>query len=107
MLVTVPIALELPIAIVCSTAFVGTAAASWIWGVLFLYAEGRRTTEVLLSCLNLVVVLGSSFSRFVGQAARGPFEDHIMPFAVALSAAPLALGCLCLLDVLPGPSESE
>ncbi|MCF8245002.1 MAG: DUF5690 family protein [Saprospiraceae bacterium] len=80
-----------------------------IWGIVFSYLEGRRTTEVLGVVLSSTFIFASGFVKSVGtwvmvDCSQSPFW---MPFVTgALFVVPLA-GAALLLDRTPPPDHLD
>lgn len=80
-----------------------------IWGIVFSYLEGRRTTEVLGVALSSTFIFASGFVKSIGtwmmvECNQSPFW---MPFVTgALFVMPLA-GAAWLLDRTPPPDHFD
>lgn len=80
-----------------------------IWGLVFSYLEGRRTTEVMGAMLSASFIFSSGMVKSVGKWLMNSFEiDQLwMPFATgALFVIPLLL-LLYLIEQLPRPSQED
>ncbi len=80
-----------------------------VWGMVFGYLEGRRTTEVLGATLSASFIFSSGICRSVGAWLMTDVgvSEMWMPFvACCLFLGPLLL-FLYLLDQLPPPSEED
>jgi Family of unknown function (DUF5690) len=80
-----------------------------IWGLVFGYLEGRRSTEFMASVLSISLIFGSGFVKTVGQTLIHTYHisEYRMPFCVgALFFLPLVL-FVSLLDVLPQPTKED
>lgn len=80
-----------------------------IWGLVFGYMEGRRTSEVLGAILCASFILSSGVVKSVGKwlmsaAHIGPFW---MPAAAAAVFLPLLLASTWVLEQLPPPSAQD
>jgi hypothetical protein len=80
-----------------------------VWGLVFGYMEGRRTTDVLgaILCASFIVSSGvvKSTGKWLMQAAHvSPFW---MPAAVGAVYLPLLLSSAWLLEQLPPPSPRD
>lgn len=80
-----------------------------IWGIVFNYLEGRRTTEVLGVALSSTFIFASGFVKSVGTWVMVELNQSSfwMPFATgALFIVPLA-GAAWLLDRTPPPDRLD
>ncbi len=80
-----------------------------IWGIVFSYLEGRRTTEVLGVALSSTFIFASGFVKSVGTWVMVDCGQNAfwMPFVTgALFIVPLA-GVAWLLDRTPPPDRSD
>ncbi|MCU0418721.1 MAG: DUF5690 family protein [Cyclobacteriaceae bacterium] len=80
-----------------------------VWGMVFGYLEGRKTTEVLGASLSVSFIFSDGFAKTIGgwtMAAWGVSELW-MPFVTAaLFFVPLLI-FLFLLDKIPPPSAED
>ena len=84
-------------------------AASFIYGGLLTFLEGRRQTEAMLAALNFAVVVAGGFSRGVGAfllEACG-VSARYMPLAAVALALPVTTAATVLLGALPPPSAAD
>jgi len=80
-----------------------------IWGIVFSYLEGRRTTEVLGVALASTFIFASGFVKSTGSwvMVEGGQNHFWMPFATgALFIVPL-VGVAWLLDRTPPPDHLD
>lgn len=80
-----------------------------IWGLIFSYLEGRKTTDLLGIGLSVSFIFSSGFSKTVGGTLLYSFgvAEKWMPFAACcLFLLPL-LGTLWLLDLIPPPTSED
>lgn len=79
-----------------------------IWGLVFAYLEGRRTTELLAAMLCASFILSSGVVKSAGSAllAHG-ISPFWMPAATGALFAPLLLVAVLALAALPPPSAAE
>lgn len=80
-----------------------------VWGMVFGYLEGRRTTEVLGAALSVSFIFSGGLCRSVGSflMQRWHVPEFWMPFASAcLFAVPLVI-FLSLLDQVPPPNQED
>ncbi|QBJ87194.1 hypothetical protein DDI74_13375 [Chryseobacterium gleum] len=80
-----------------------------IWGIVFSYIEGRKTTEIIGLFLCSSFVVSSGFTKSVGKFLMDNFSvsEFWMPFSAGLIfIIPLILFGL-LLERIPQPSEED
>lgn len=80
-----------------------------VWGMVFSYLEGRKTTEVLGAALSVSFIFSAGFCRSVGSWLIGSMgvSEAWMPFiASCLFILPLLL-FLWLLDKVPPPTAED
>jgi MFS family permease len=80
-----------------------------VWGMVFGYLEGRRTTEVLGATLSVSFIFSSGICRSVGAWLMNVWSvsEFWMPFiACCIFIGPLLI-FLFLLDKIPPPSEED
>jgi MFS family permease len=80
-----------------------------VWGMVFGYLEGRRTTEVLGATLSVSFIFSSGICRSVGSWLMNAWSvsEFWMPFiACCIFIGPLLI-FLFLLDKIPPPSEED
>jgi hypothetical protein len=89
--------------------FVNGLPLGMIWGVVFGYIEGRRTTEVLAAALSVNFILSSGFVKSVGQwvLAYKSVSEFWMPFVVGVIFVPPLLLSVWLLEQIPPPSDAD
>ncbi len=79
-----------------------------IWGLVFAYLEGRRTSEILAAMLSASFILSSGVMKSAGalllEAGVGAFW---MPALTGLLFAPLLVASLWLLDRTPPPGAED
>ena len=86
----------------------GCAVASAIFGLVLAYVEGRRSSEILLATLNMVVVFGAGICRALARKVLDlGVPGRWMPAACTLAYAPLAFTALYVLDAMPEPSAAD
>ena len=80
-----------------------------IWGLIFGFLEGRRTTEVLGSILCASFIVSSGVVKSVGKELllSGQANDFTMPMMTGALFAPLLLFCLLGLATLPPPNAGD
>ncbi|MGE8556426.1 MAG: DUF5690 family protein [Chryseobacterium jejuense] len=80
-----------------------------IWGIVFSYIEGRKTTEIIGLFLCSSFVVSSGFTKSVGKFLMDTFSisEFWMPFSAGLIfIIPLILSGL-LLEKIPKPNEED
>jgi len=80
-----------------------------VWGLVFSYLEGRRTTELLGAGVSASFIFASGFVKSVGKFLMLDFgiSEFWMPFATGfLFVIPLLIS-VWLLDQLPPPGEKD
>lgn len=79
-----------------------------IWGLIFGYLEGRRSTEFMAAVLSISLIFGSGFVKTIGQTLIHSYHvsEYKMPFLTgALFVIPLIL-FVFMLELIP-PQTSE
>ena len=80
-----------------------------IWGLVFGYLEGRRSTEFMAAVLSISLIFASGFVKTVARTLlhNFPITDFQMPFLTgAVFAVPLIL-FVFLLDLIPPPTPED
>jgi hypothetical protein len=79
-----------------------------IWGLVFSYVEGRRTSEVLGAILCASFILSSGVVKSVGKALLNVgVPDLWMPAAAGLAFMPLLLVSVLALSRIPPPDAAD
>lgn len=80
-----------------------------IWGLVFGYLEGRRTSEVLAAVLCASFIVSSGMVKSVGLWLMTGFHigEFWMPAATGLIFFPVLLAGVCGLAQLPPPTPDE
>ena len=99
-----------------------------VWGLVVLYLEGRRMSEVLLTGLSCAYIVSSGIVKDIGRAILAgdaiplpapeswawtlpnpfpPMSDYWMPFATGLLFLPPFLLATWLLEQLPKPTQND
>lgn len=79
-----------------------------IWGLIFGYLEGRKSTEFMAAVLSISLIFGSGFVKTIGQTLIHTYHvsEYNMPFLTgALFAIPLIL-FVFILELMP-PQTAE
>ncbi len=89
--------------------FANGLALGMIWGLVFGFLEGRRTSEVLGAILCASFIVSSGVVKSVGASViqRGWANEYWMPAATGLLFTPLLLVCVFGLALLPPPSADD
>jgi MFS family permease len=89
--------------------FVNGFPLGMVWGIVFSYLEGRRSTELLGAGLSVSFIFSSGFVKTIGKWLIGQFQvsEFWMPFLTgAIFALPLVLS-VYLLDRVPPPDARD
>ena len=79
-----------------------------IWGVVFSFLEGRRTSEILGAGLSCAYVVASGVVKAIGAALLGAgISEAWMPAVTGLLFLPLFLLAVRGLSLLPPPSAAD
>ena len=79
-----------------------------VWGVVFSFLEGRRTSEILGAGLSCAYVVASGVVKAVGAALLGAgISEAWMPAVTGLLFLPLFLVAVRGLSLLPAPSDAD
>ena len=80
-----------------------------IWGLVFAYLEGRRTTEILGTVLSISFIVSSGFVKSIGKILMSSFQltDFQMPWVTGLAFFIPLVFMVLLLDKTPEPSELD
>ena len=86
-------------------------ALGMIWGLVFSFLEGRRTTDLLGAGLCASFIVASGFVKMVGRLLMDPelgdVSEAWMPFVTGLVFFPPLLLFLWMLAQLPGPTAED
>lgn len=89
--------------------FINGFPLGMIWGLVFGYLEGRRTTEFMAAILSTSLIFASGFVKTIGRTLITDFHvsEYNMPFLTgAIFVVPLLLFVL-ILEVMPPPSQQD
>lgn len=88
--------------------FINGVPLGMIWGLVFGFLEGRRTTEALGAGLSASFIVASGAVKTVGAWVLGwGVSEAAMPFVVGLLFFPALLLFVFLLSLLPPPSAED
>ncbi|MEO8549935.1 MAG: DUF5690 family protein [Kofleriaceae bacterium] len=91
------------IALFCNGLPLGT-----VWGVVFSFLEGRRTSEILGAGLSCAYVVASGAVKSVGSALLGAgVPEAWMPALTGLLFLPVFLAAVYFLSLIPPPSAAD
>jgi MFS family permease len=80
-----------------------------IWGLVFGYLEGRKSTEFMAAVLSISLIFASGFVKTVARTLMSSFHisEYNMPFITgALFVVPLLL-FVFLLELMPPPTAED
>jgi hypothetical protein len=79
-----------------------------IWGVLFSYLEGRRSTELMGAIMASSLIFASGWTKTVGRYFLSiGISEYWMPLVTGLVFVPLLIACVTLLERLPQPDGED
>ncbi|QHS54643.1 hypothetical protein GWR56_03440 [Mucilaginibacter sp. 14171R-50] len=96
-----------PYNIVCL--FINGFPLGMIWGLVFGYLEGRKSTELMAAVLSISLIFASGFVKTVARNIMGNWHvsEYVMPFVTgAAFVAPLLL-FVFFLEVMPPPTRQD
>lgn len=80
-----------------------------IWGLVFGYLEGRKSTEFMAAVLSVSLIFASGFVKTIGRLLMSSFHvsEFFMPFVTgALFVGPLLL-FVFFLELMPEPTPED
>ncbi|PTQ92639.1 hypothetical protein C8P68_11116 [Mucilaginibacter yixingensis] len=89
--------------------FINGLPLGMIWGLVFGYIEGRRSTEFMAAVMAISLIFASGFVKFVGRTLMNVFHvsEFYMPFLTgALFVLPLVVFMFCL-EIMPPPNDED
>nr|WP_068888790.1 DUF5690 family protein [Pedobacter panaciterrae] len=89
--------------------FINGFPLGMIWGLIFGYLEGRKSTEFMAAVMSISLIFASGFVKTVGRTLITDFgvNEFFMPFLTgALFVIPLLL-FVCYLEVMPPPTAED
>lgn len=79
-----------------------------IWGLVFGFLEGRRTTEALGAGLSISYIVASGWLKSLGKVLLDHgFSEQWMPVSLGAMFVPLLLLVVWMLTVLPPPTAAD
>ncbi|WP_025142003.1 DUF5690 family protein [Pedobacter jeongneungensis] len=80
-----------------------------IWGLVFSYLEGRKTTEFMGALMSISLIFASGFVKTVARSLMlfASVSDYWMPFLTGLVFLPALLLFVFCLEVIPPPSKED
>jgi hypothetical protein len=96
-----------PYNIICL--FINGFPLGLIWGLVFGYLEGRKSTEFMAAVLSISLIFASGFVKTVALTIKAAFHlsEFTMPFFTgALFVVPLLL-FVFFLELMPPPTEED
>lgn len=78
-----------------------------VWGIVFSFLEGRRTSEILGAGLSCAYVVASGAVKSVGASLIGAVGESWMPALTGVLFLPLFLAAVYGLALLPPPSDAD
>lgn len=80
-----------------------------IWGLVFSYLEGRKTTEFMGALMSISLIFASGFVKTVARMLMSfaSVSDYWMPFLTGLVFLPALFLFVFALEVIPPPSEED
>ena len=80
-----------------------------IWGLVFSYLEGRRTTEFMAAVMSVSMIFASGFVKTIGRTLIVDYHvnEFWMPFVTGLIfIIPLVI-CVLIMEIIPPPNELD
>ena len=89
--------------------FLNGFCLGFLWGIVFSYVEGRRTTDFIGACMAVSFIFAGGFTRSVAVYVKNniSFGENWVPFLTGLIFVPPFLLFLYLLEKLPPPGKED
>lgn len=88
--------------------FLSALPMAWMWGIMVMYLEGRKTSEFLLMGLYLSVMVASGTAKSIATAVlHAGVPESWMPSLCGAGAAVIFISFITLLDAIPDPSADD
>lgn len=89
--------------------FINGLPLGMIWGLVFSFLEGRRTTEFLGAFMSITLVFASGFVKTVARILidNQHVSEYWMPFYTGLIFVIPLVVCCFLLEIVPPPDEKD
>nr|WP_199156045.1 DUF5690 family protein [Pedobacter sp. ASV2] len=89
--------------------FINGFPLGMIWGLVFSYLEGRKTTEFMGAILSISLIFASGFVKTIGRTLMEilPIGEYWMPFITGLVFLLPFLLSVYGLELIPAPSEED
>lgn len=80
-----------------------------IWGIVFSYVEGRRTTDLISAALAVSFIFASGLAKTTAQWVMSAWQvsEYWMPFTVGCIFAPALVLFVLLLEKIPPPDAED
>lgn len=80
-----------------------------LWGVVFSYVEGRRTTDLISAALAVSFIFASGLAKSTAQWVMNQWQvsEYWMPFVVGCIFMPALLLFVFLLEKIPPPDTED
>jgi MFS family permease len=80
-----------------------------LWGILFSYIEGRKTTDLIGAAMAVSFIFSSGFVKTVSQyiLIHWNISEHWMPFAAGALFFPFLLVFVFMLEKIPPPTAED
>ena len=89
--------------------FINGLPLCMIWGLIFGYLEGRKSTEFMGAVMSITLIFASGFVKTIGRTLISAFNvsEYYMPFLTgAIFVLPLLFFVFCL-EILPTPTAED
>ncbi len=89
--------------------FINGFPLGMLWGVVFSYVEGRRTTDLISAALAVSFIFASGLAKSTAQYIMDTWQvgEYWMPFCTGLVFMPPLLLFVFLLEKIPPPDASD